>query len=193
MVSSLKLAKDMNNTSLEELISSLRSHEIELEQDEPQKGGESISLKRVKKSRKTKALQAEEEEESLEDFDGEDELSLLSRRVVTPLQKSGRFNSSSGLNKSGSRDIFCYKCNEQGHFKNECPKLQKENPKKKIVKIKNKGLKAIRDSYDSSEEESEEELANITLMAHVGSSDINIHSEDEDNSKSESKETSVSI
>ena len=35
MVTALKLAKDLNNTSLEELISSLRSHEIELEQDEP--------------------------------------------------------------------------------------------------------------------------------------------------------------
>ena len=31
MVTTLKLAKDLNNTSLEELVSSLRSHEIELE------------------------------------------------------------------------------------------------------------------------------------------------------------------
>ena len=37
MVTSLKLSKDVNNTSLEELICSLRSHEIELEEDEPQK------------------------------------------------------------------------------------------------------------------------------------------------------------
>jgi hypothetical protein len=35
MVTALKLAKDLNNTSLEELISSLRSHEIELQEDEP--------------------------------------------------------------------------------------------------------------------------------------------------------------
>ena len=31
MVTALKLTKDLNNTSLEELVSSLRSHEIELE------------------------------------------------------------------------------------------------------------------------------------------------------------------
>jgi len=35
MVTALKMAKDLNNISLEELISSLRSHEIELQEDEP--------------------------------------------------------------------------------------------------------------------------------------------------------------
>ncbi|KAI5436385.1 hypothetical protein KIW84_022748 [Lathyrus oleraceus] len=35
MVISLKLSKDLNNISLEELVSSLRNHEIELEEDEP--------------------------------------------------------------------------------------------------------------------------------------------------------------
>lgn len=35
MVTALKLSKDLNNISLEELISSLRSHEIDLEEDEP--------------------------------------------------------------------------------------------------------------------------------------------------------------
>ena len=37
MVTALKLSKDLNNISLEELVSSLKSHEIELEEDEPQK------------------------------------------------------------------------------------------------------------------------------------------------------------
>src|ERR1044072_6188446 len=37
MVTALKMAKDLNKISLEELISSLRSHEIELQEDEPQR------------------------------------------------------------------------------------------------------------------------------------------------------------
>ncbi|CAI8595590.1 unnamed protein product [Vicia faba] len=37
MVTALKLAKDLNKISLEELVSSLRIHEIEIEDDEPQK------------------------------------------------------------------------------------------------------------------------------------------------------------
>ena len=45
MVTALKLAKDLNKITLEELISSLRSHEIELEADEPQKQGKPLALK----------------------------------------------------------------------------------------------------------------------------------------------------
>ena len=68
-----------NNTSLEELISSLRSHEIELDQDEPQKTFKFVDLR--SKSRKTKTYQAKEDsEESEEDLDDE-ELSLISRRI----------------------------------------------------------------------------------------------------------------
>ena len=77
MVTALKLAKDLNNTSLEELISSLRSHEIEMEQDKPQKMVKSVNLKST--SGKTKAYQAKEEYE--EDSDDDDELSLISRRI----------------------------------------------------------------------------------------------------------------
>ena len=79
MVTALKLAKDLNKISLEELVSSLRSHEIELEEDEPQKQGKPLALKSNRKS-DSKVLQTVEET-----YDGssskEDEPSLLSRRV----------------------------------------------------------------------------------------------------------------
>ena len=40
-VTAFKVSKDLNNVSLEELISALRSHEIELDEHEPQKKGKS--------------------------------------------------------------------------------------------------------------------------------------------------------
>ena len=49
MVTTLKLAKTLNTISLEELISFLRSHEIELEEDEPKKKGKPLALKFNKK------------------------------------------------------------------------------------------------------------------------------------------------
>ena len=49
MVTALKLAKDLNKISLEELVSSLRSHEMELEEDDPQKQGNPLALKSNKK------------------------------------------------------------------------------------------------------------------------------------------------
>ena len=45
MVTTFKVSKDLNGISLEELISALRSHEIELDEFEPQKKGKSVALK----------------------------------------------------------------------------------------------------------------------------------------------------
>ena len=87
MVTTLKLSKDLNNINLEELASSLRSHEIELEEDEPQKKIKSVALKSISERRKSdrnKAFQAEEEDiddSEKDDSDDEEELSLLTRRV----------------------------------------------------------------------------------------------------------------
>ena len=85
MVTSLKLSKDLKNITLEELVSSLRSHEIELEEDEPQKKGKYVALRSRRertKSEKNKVFQAEEVGDSDDEVsDVEDELSLLSRRV----------------------------------------------------------------------------------------------------------------
>src|ERR1044072_6449605 len=79
MVTALKMAKDLNKISLEELISSLRSHEIELQEDEPQRTNKFVALK--SNSKNSKALQAEEESEASEESSEEDELSLISRRI----------------------------------------------------------------------------------------------------------------
>ena len=70
IVTALKLAKDLNNISLEELTSSLRIHEIELEKDEPRKQGKSVALK--SKPEKTITYQAEEEIE-ISDEDSKDD------------------------------------------------------------------------------------------------------------------------
>src|ERR1044072_5306056 len=79
MVTALKMARDLNKISLEELISSLRSHEIKLQEDEPRRKVKSVAFK--SNSRKAKALQAEEESEAFEESSEEDELSLISRRI----------------------------------------------------------------------------------------------------------------
>lgn len=62
MAISLKVSKNLNIKTLEELVSSLRSHEIKLKEDEPHKRGKYVALKSKGKSEKTRALQAEQEE-----------------------------------------------------------------------------------------------------------------------------------
>ncbi|XP_058754629.1 uncharacterized protein LOC131627789 [Vicia villosa] len=185
----LKLAKDLNNTSLEELISSLRIHEIELEQDEPHKKGKSVALKCTRKSEKPKAFQGEEEEDSSENSDeDEDEPFLLSRRVNQLWKRKqgnkfkgarmtgGRFESTYRLRKFGSsKEVTCYECKESGHYKNECQKIHKENPNKKFFKGNKKGLMATWDDSDSSEDDSEEEQANVALVANIIGYGVEIH------------------
>src|ERR1044072_6218720 len=135
MVTALKMAKDLNKISLEELISFLRSHEIELQEDEPRRKVKSVALK--SNSRKAKALQAEEESKASEDSSEEDELSLISRKVnhlwkhrqgrrfhKGPRNAKGRFESTSGQKKEADKEVICFECKEPGHYKNECPKLK---------------------------------------------------------------------
>lgn len=177
MLNTLKLSKDLNKTTLEELVSYLRSHDIELEEDEPQMKVKSVALKSMENYEKTKAFHAEEEEESEEDFEEEDELSLLSRCVNQlwkkrqsksrgPRRIGGHSEFTYGLKKSGaSKEIIYFWCNEPGHYKNECPKLKKDKPRNKDFKGMKKGLVATRGEYESLEDDSEEEQSNMALLA----------------------------
>jgi hypothetical protein len=170
VVTNLKLAKDLNNISLEELVSSLRSHEIELEEDEPHKRGKFVVLK--SKPEKTKSYQVEEESKGSGEDSEDDELSLISKRVNRlwrhrqngqgkfrgARRTVGRSNSSSGPKKQGSgKKVVCYECKEPDHYKTECHKLKKvKRPKKKFSKGKN-GLMATWDDSESEEEDFDEE------------------------------------
>src|SRR3954467_13741647 len=80
MVTAFKIAKNLNEVSLEELISAQRSHKIEMDANEPQKKGKSIALKSNNK-KCTNAFQAEEVDSEESKSEEEDELSMISRRV----------------------------------------------------------------------------------------------------------------
>ena len=109
----------------------LRSHEIELDEYEPQKKGKSIALKSTKKF-DTNAFQAEEGS-SDDSASEEDELSLLSKRInqmwkhrkkkFKNYKRSEDKAEPSGHRKSSEKDIVCYECKEPGHSRSECPKL----------------------------------------------------------------------
>src|SRR3954471_18048919 len=87
---------------------------------------------------------------------------------------------SSGHKRSDKKKVTCYECKEPGHYKNECPKLQREKPKKKFEK--KKCLMATWDDSDSSDQESdsEDEQANITLMATVDAGEESTSDSDSD-------------
>src|ERR1044072_4442470 len=197
MVTALKMAKDLNQISLEDLISSLRSHDIELQEDEPQRKVKYVALK--SNSRKAKALQAEEESEDSKGSSEEDELSLISRRINRlwrqrqgrsfqkgPRNAKGRFESTSGQRKASDKEVICFECKEPENYKIECPMLKKERKPKKFQK--KKGLMATWDDSESEEEDSDEEQAAVALMASAGAkSEVIVTSEAESDSDEENE------
>src|SRR4051812_23398250 len=147
-----------------------------MDANESQKKGKSFALKSNYK-KCTNAFQAEEQDfEESESEEEEDEVSMISRRVnqlwKSKHTKFKNFKSSMKLEKGESsgrrrydkKKVTCFECNESGHYKSGCLKLQKEKPKKKFHK--KKGLMATWDDSDSSESESdsEGEQTNIALM-----------------------------
>ncbi|MCI56059.1 hypothetical protein A2U01_0077310, partial [Trifolium medium] len=80
MVTALKISRDLNSTTLEELISSLKSHEIELEADEPRKKAKFVALKSSVEPEKVHIPPSDVDELCSEDVEDE-EVSLLSRRI----------------------------------------------------------------------------------------------------------------
>ncbi|XP_050920280.1 uncharacterized protein LOC127137916 [Lathyrus oleraceus] len=102
-----QLENDLNSICLEELIGSLKSHEIELEEDEPQKRGKSVALK--SKPEKIRAYQDEEEregyDEESDDDDDDDQFSLISKRVNGFWKHE---HNGQGIFKGARMTIGCY-------------------------------------------------------------------------------------
>ena len=122
--------------------------------------------------------------------DDEDEMFMLSKRMNQLWKnKSRKFRSSrkpdyrrdsssrsehrgesSEHRRSGKREVVCYECKEPGHYKNECPKLQKDRSKRSGDRKKKVLMATWNDSECSdSGSDSEDEHANMALMANTDS------------------------
>jgi len=169
-VTSIEEAKDLNTRSVEDLISSLKCHEIGLNEHEPIKKPKSIALKSREKSTKAlKALESEEEstsEDSDEDPEIVQKIAMLSNRLQYLSKKNKRFLSRSSSHKSSKKE-GCFNCKKTGHFIAEWPDLQKDKSKDKSKKpifksnkfkekIK-KSLMATWEDLDNKSESDEEE------------------------------------
>jgi len=126
----------------------------------------------------SKALKVDNssDEESEED-PVEDELAFISRNI----RKMWKNNGGSRCNNSLKRvlkekkdryksSIICYGCKKLGHFKSECPGLEKAQDKKKHYKTKDKkGFMSTWEDLDNSLSKEDEEEANLCLMTDTSS------------------------
>ncbi|MQL84916.1 hypothetical protein Taro_017425 [Colocasia esculenta] len=154
------------------------AHEINIE-----RLGESSS-----RTKHNSALKAPEESDGDKSIgSSEDGEAFLSRRLQCILAKkkyqSGRryFKKGKEFKKPEAKDVkrskpTCYECKKPRHIKEECPKLEKVEFKKKdntkkFKKFKKKAMAAAWDNDTDSDSElsssEEEENANLTFMANI--------------------------
>jgi len=140
-VSAIEEAKDLNTLSVEDLISSLKCHEICLNEQEPVRKPKTIALK--SKGKSSKALKPNEsEDESHVGDSNEDpvvvveEMAMLSNRLQYLARKKNKLLSrGSGYKGSRKEDQKgCFNNKKPRHFIVDCPDLQKEKSKEKPKK-----------------------------------------------------------
>ncbi|GAV83160.1 zf-CCHC domain-containing protein/UBN2 domain-containing protein, partial [Cephalotus follicularis] len=168
-VTAIEEAKDLSTLPLEQLLGSLMTHETTM------KNHEHVEAKNNKKTIALKASKGESES----DEDGDIALITSQFKKFLKSQKGKmefKKNFPQEEESSKTEEPTCYECKKPGHFKSECPNLKKKAQfkKKNEYSKKKKAMVATWDDSDplSSEEESDEEVANIAFMA--------IEEEDED-------------
>jgi len=179
-VTAIKEAKDLNTLSVEDLVSSLKVHEIDLNEHEPAKKVKSIALPSRGKS--SKALKVVEYEDESPDGDSNEDpaekMAILSNKLGYLARKNRKLLSKKGGYKSSKKEDHngCFNCKKTGHFIVECPDLQKEKSKDKSKKSSfntRKFRKQIKrslmatwedlDNESGSEKEEAEEEENVAM------------------------------
>ncbi|KAK2375014.1 gag-protease polyprotein [Trifolium repens] len=197
-VTAFQEAKDLDLVSLEDLISSLKTHEMELMTDESTKKikGKALSSKNSSKALKAKVIESEDEasEESHEvESEDEEEMVLMAAKVSQWAKRSkkyaGKFGSSSkkvGATKEKKEEQNkCFKCNKPGHFIADCPENQNRSSKKTSSKEKYKSkLKkvflATWEDLDKDSDSDGDEEVNLALKSTTSDKENSEHEVDSD-------------
>ena len=161
-------AKNLKELPLEELIGSLMTYEMKIARQEKEMQEES--------KKKSIALKAQEEKvvEEVKLSNMEDDIALITKRMQKFMMKNkfgGKtYNKRSNYkkegpskeekeNREGAKEVTCYKCKKPGHIKYDCPLYKAKKEKRKAM------MATWSQSEDSSDDESENEFANMCFMA----------------------------
>jgi hypothetical protein len=167
-VTAIEEAGDLNTLSVEDLTSSLKVHEITLNEHESAKKSKSIDL--PSKGKSSKALKVNESEEESpggdSDEDPAEKMAMLSSKLQYLAKKNRKFLSRRSSHKSSKKEDQkgCFKCKKPGHVIADCPDLQKEKSKKPTFKSNNfrkqikQSLMATWDDLDSESGSEKEEV-----------------------------------
>ena len=170
-------ANNLKELPLEELIGSLMTYEMKIARQEKEKEEKEGKKKNI-------ALKAQEEKvvEEAKINDMEHYISFNTKRVQKLMMKdklSGKtYNKRSNYKREGpsreekekregASEVICYKCKKLGHIKYDCP----------LYKAKREKIRAMMTTWshseDSSEDQNDEEIANMCFMAFEDQDEVN--------------------
>ena len=146
MVTAITQAKDLKSMNLEDLIGSLRAHEVVLQGDKPVKKVKTLALKASQQTPSVTDddVQEPQELEEIHEEEAEDELALISKRIQRMMLRRNQIRkkfpntNNSTRTEADKSQVTCFGCNKTGHYKNECPdikKIQRKPPPKKRAMI----------------------------------------------------------
>jgi len=174
-VTAITESQNLATMTMAALFGKLREHEFELgrlneEEDIGRK--KNIAFKfGVVKGKKQK-----EEEYSNDD----ENLSLMIKKFTKFMKAKGKnqFKNNKKDSQGSSSNFKCYGCGEYGHVKVDCPNSKKSEEKKGRKFFKKKAYIAWEDNASSSSNssDSENEEANLCLMANHDDSDSEVNS-----------------
>jgi len=126
-VTAIEEAKVLNTLSVDDLVSSLKVHEIGLNEHEPPKKVKSIAM--PSKGKSSKAFKVIESEDESPDGDSDEDptkkMVLLSNKPEYLAKKNRKFLSKKGGYKSFKKEDQkgCFNCKKPGYFIADCPDL----------------------------------------------------------------------
>ena len=117
------------------------------------------------KNHKSIAFKASRDTSDSDSSENEDEYAIILRKVRNLIMKKKREFKKQDSSKNNQ--MICYECNKSDHIKSECLKLKKSFKKdRKYKKEKRQALKAtLDDSSESSDDDTDEKIANLCFMA----------------------------
>ena len=141
--------------------------------------------------KKSIALKAQEEKvvEEAKLSNMEDDIALITKRMQKFMMKNkfgGKtYNKRSNYkkegpskeekeNREGAKEVTCYKCKKPGHIKYDCPLYKAKKEKRRAM------MATWSQSEDSSDDESENEFANMCFMAFEDQDKVSSDSDSDD-------------
>ena len=179
----IKEAKNLKELPLEELIGSLMTYEMNIARQEKEMQEES--------KKKSIALKAQEEKvvEEAKLSNMEDDIALITKRMQKFMMKNkfgGKtYNKRSNHkkegpskeekeNREGAKEVTCYKCKKPDHIKYDCPLYKAKKEKRRAM------MATWSQSEDSSDDERENEFANMCFMAFEDQDKVSSDSDSDD-------------